>query len=159
MSHQKARSRSQHGAAMVEAAIVLPLFLAIMLISMKILVVCFHFLRFQYEVSEITRQAFVQNASQRSNLDWQTFVVNNINSRAASIGLATASPAQNATVSFSNCTGWNCSQTAQIGDIFSISIPLSEPVLGSGSAIAGISWQNLTITAKAVAFVQQEENE
>jgi Flp pilus assembly protein TadG len=159
MSHQKAQLSSEHGAAMVEAAIVLPVFLAIMLISMKVMVLCFHFLRFQYEVSEITRQAFVQSASQRNNLDWQTFIVNNINSRAASIGLATSSPAQNATVSFSNCSGWPCSQSAQVGDIFSISIALSEPVLGAGSSIAGISWQNLTMTAKAVAFVQQEQNE
>jgi len=153
-------SSKEQGAAMVEAAIVLPLFLAIMLISLRALIVCYHFLQFQHEVSEITRQAFVLNSSQRGNLTWQNYLVNQINSRASQIGLFTQTPASQAIVQFSNCSvaDWSCSATATMGDIFSITINITEPVINNGS-LAGISWQNIPLSTKSIAFVQQPESE
>lgn len=153
-------SSKERGAAMVEAAIVLPLFLAIMFFSIRALIVCYHFLQFQHEVSEITRQAFVLNASQRGNLSWQNYLVNKIDSRASQIGLTTQTPASQATVQFSNCSvaDWSCSATATMGDIFSITINITEPVINYGS-LAGISWQNIPLSTKSIAFVQQPESE
>jgi hypothetical protein len=153
---------------MVEASVVLPFFLAIMVILIKVAIFCFNILRFQYEVSEITRQAFTLGADQRATIagqsgtiSWQQFIVSQINLKAQAIGLATSTPANTASVIFasddSTCSTWSCATQAEPGHVFSLSINLREPILGS--TLAGISWANINCTVKAIAFVQKDQNE
>jgi hypothetical protein len=159
---------SESGAAMVEAAVILPFFLVIMLIMIQIALFCFHLLRFQYEVSEITRQAFVLTADQRATvagesgvIDWEPFVVSMVNKRAQEIGISTNKPADSASIVFASeqgqCSTWTCAATAEPGDVFSISIPIREPIFGS--TLAGISWANLSVSVKAIAFIQRDQAE
>ncbi len=163
----KGAPSEQSGAAMVEAAVVLPIFIAVILISIKALLFCFHLLQFQYELSDITRQTFVLSQSERGavagtggNLSWQSFLETLINNRASKIGLASGNPAANATVRFISdstgvCSGWSCNTTARSGDLFTISVLLEEPIFGP--SLARISWTNITINVKALAFIQREQ--
>jgi len=160
---------AERGAAMVETAVVLPVFLAIMFITMNAMLFCFHLLQFQYEVSELTRQTFVLNSNQRGDvagqagrLDWQPFLVSRINSRARDLGMKTYDPAAAATVQFyssagTQCANWECASAADVGSIFSIDIPLQEPIFGN--VIADISWATISVRIKAVAFVQKPHSE
>jgi hypothetical protein len=163
---------TEHGAVMVEAAIVLPFFLVILFITVNMMVFCFHMLQFQYEVADITRQTFILNGSGRASVmgvsnppSWQEFLVGQMNQKASDIGLSTQNPASldsgTAAISFSparnNCTSWDCSALAESGDIFTVSITIKEPVFGA--KLAGISWQEISVKLKAIAFVQQAELE
>ncbi len=159
---------------MLEAAIVLPIFLVMMTTMMKIAVFCFHMLRFQYEVSEITRQAFTLDADTRAAvaggsgpMSWENFIVSQINLQAQSIGLATQNPADKTatdpnavsyafvspTVTYSDA--WDHADIAEPGWVFSLSISLKEPIFGS--TLAGISWASIPFTVKAIAFVQMKQ--
>jgi len=162
------REHSEAGATMLEAAVVLPFFLVIMISAIKIALFCFHMLRFQYEVSEITRQAFSLAADQRATaagvagtMGWQTFIESQINREAQKIGLATQDPANTAAAIFAHsggrCTGWRCTELAEPGWVFSLSIRLEEPIFGA--SLAGISWAKFPFTVNAIAFVQVKENE
>ncbi len=153
---------------MVEAAVVLPIFLVIMLTMIKIAFFCFQILRFQYEVSEITRQAFTLGADHRATvagqsgtLGWQQFIVSQINLKAESIGLATKTPANNALIVFASesgtCRTWSCAAQAEPGQVFSLSIDLNEPIFGT--TLADISWTSMPFTVKAIAFIQSYQNE
>lgn len=156
---------SESGAAMVEAAVVLPVFLVVMFISMNASLFCYRLLSFQYEVSDITRQTFVLSASQRTQItgqsSWRNFLETRINTRARELGLLTSSPATSATVQFATgdtpCTGWTCANQVTAGDIFSITVSIQEPIFGSG--LARISWLSVTTQAKAIAFIHQLERE
>lgn len=146
---------------MVEAAIVLPVFLSVILITMNIALFCYRLLSFQYAVSDITRQAFVSTAAERGTADWKVFIEGRINTRAAELGLITRIPNlpnDKYTIQFSpSCTGWNCAGTARPGDIFAITITVTEPLFGS--VLQGISWQQISMSTKAIAFVQYREAE
>jgi hypothetical protein len=163
---------NEHGAVMVEAAIVLPFFIVILFITVNLMVFCFHMLQFQYEVADITRQTFILNGSGRASVmgvsnppSWEQFLVEQINRKASEIRLSTQNPASTnsgtASISFSpvrnNCTSWACSALAESGDIFTVSITIKEPVFGA--KLAGISWQEISVKLKAIAFVQQTELE
>jgi hypothetical protein len=164
------RDSSEAGAAMVEAAVVLPIFLVTMMMMMQIAIFCFHLLQFQYEVSEIVRQTFVLNAKQRAiiagqsgNMEWQPFVVSQINKKAEHLRLATKAPADSASIIFTSsktektCKGWSCASKANPGHVFSLSITLKEPIFGS--MLAGISLPNMSVNVKAIAFVQRSQSE
>jgi Flp pilus assembly protein TadG len=167
-TNQDRATAEQSGAAMVEAAVVLPIFLAVLFISINALVFCFHLLRFQYELSDLTRQTFVLSQSERgslvgtgANASWQSFLETMINNRAMKIGLTTNSPASYASVQFisksiGTCSGWNCTTSANAGDLFTISVRLEEPIFGA--SLAGISWTNISIDVKALAFIQTEQS-
>jgi hypothetical protein len=170
--HYNKTKLHQRGAVMVEAAIVLPFFILLLFIAINIMVFCFHMLRFQYEVADITRQTFTLNGSNRALVSgatnpptWQDFLVGEINKKATEIGLNTTEPASpasgTASIAFSparnNCTSWACAVWAESGDVFTISITIKEPVFGA--QLAGISWQEISVQLKAVAFVQQAELE
>lgn len=157
---------------MVEAAIVLPFFIVILFITINLMVFCFHMLTFQYEVADITRQTFILSGASRAEVmgvsnppSWQDFLVNQINQKATEIGLSTKDPASpgsgSATISFSptrnGCAAWSCAAVAESGDIFTISITIKEPVFGA--KLAGISWQEVSVQLKAIAFVQQAQLE
>ena len=161
--------QSENGATMVEAAIVLPIFLAVLLLTFQVMIFCFHLLQFQYEVAEITRQAFVLSANERAgilgqygNVSWQNFITTQINQRARDIGLATTNPANTAETRFitpgnKSCSGWQCSASATRGDVFSIDLPIRENILGQ--KIAGISWATVSVNVRAIGFVQRPQNE
>jgi hypothetical protein len=170
---QKTKSEvGQGGAVMVEAAIVLPFFIVILFITFNIMVFCFHMLRFQYEVADITRQTFALTGANRALISgdnnpprWEDFLIGEINKKATEIGLTTTEPASPSSgkseISFSparnNCTSWKCANYAESGDVFAISITIKEPVFGAN--LAGISWQEISVKLKAIAFVQQAESE
>jgi len=172
MPHKERRNRERQkelGATMVEAAIAMPLFLAILFTSMWLLVLCFKLLRFQYELADITRQTFLLTPLQRSGvavgggagIGWQAFLEDQVTKRLQSIGLSSSLGANNYNVQFSParamCEGWGCAGTAQPGDVFSITVTLNEPVFGAN--LANISLQRLSIDTKAIAFVLQAQNE
>jgi hypothetical protein len=168
---KKNQCSTEAGAVVVEAAVVLPFFLIVMFITVNVMIFCFHMLRFQYEVADITRQTFILNGESRASVTeattsptWRDFLVSQINSRAADIGINTPEPASSSgtEVSFSptrlsGCQAWNCAASAESGDIFTISITIKEPVFGA--KLAGISWQEIAVKLKAIAFVQQPESE
>lgn len=168
-NRQQCPHTQQQGAAMVEAAIVLPFGLSFLFITMNTLLFCFRLLQFQYEVSEITRQAFILNASQRRNLSGkyndrgrQSFITTKINQRAKALGLSTPEPANRARIAFassrgSRCLSWQCSASALPGDVFTIELTITEDILGG--ALSGISWTTISSDVKAVAFVQTSEDE
>ncbi len=161
-------NRSEAGATMVEAAVVLPLLLVIMITIIQIAIFCFHILRFQYEVSEITRQTFSLRADHRATvagqvgiMGWRPFLESRINLQAQAIGLATREPTTTASAIFAHpdgtCAAWSCAEQAVPGWVFSLSIRLEEPIFGS--RLANISWAKFPFTVNAIAFVQFQEND
>jgi hypothetical protein len=154
---------------MVEAAVVMPLFLAFLLVSMYVMVLCFKILRFQYEIADLTRQTFLLTPLQRAQvasgggagIGWEDFLRDQLAERLQIIGLASPLEPSIDNVQFSSamgvCEGWNCASTAKTGDIFSISFTLNEPVFGA--TLASVSWQRLSVETKAIAFVLKPQNE
>jgi Flp pilus assembly protein TadG len=160
-------ARCQHGesgAAMVEAVIVLPVFLSVIFITMSISLFCYRLLSFQYAVSDITRQAFIYTKAERGNLSWQAFIESQANARAESIGLLTriSDGSNNYQVQFSSsdrgsCANWGCAETAEPGHIFAITVTVTEPLFKS--VLQDISWQQISMSTKGIAFVQYGEAE
>lgn len=157
---------------MVEAAVVMPIFLAILLISMYLMVLSFKVLRFQYEISDIARQTFLLTPSQRASvagaagipMSWRAFLDAQIDGKLSAIGFSSSLQKlrpNNYNVQFSparlGCVAWDCAASAMPGDVFSITITLNEPMFGA--TLAGLSWQVLSIDTKVIAFVSRPQNE
>lgn len=153
--------RSQAGVAMVEAAVALPIFLGILFLSIKILMASYKMLRLQDIVAEVTREAFTKTSTERGALTWQEYIKTNLFNRAKAAGVSKANEAAATKDTFWN----NISRvqtptdpaTARIGDTYSLSISVPEPVFSGG--IGGISLVSIPLKAKAVAVVQMRQNQ
>lgn len=160
---------------MVQAAIVLPLFLGLLLGSIRILLICYQGIRLQYEVSETTRMTFTLDSAARGGSKWQDYFSNTFAARATSAGLvglvfSTSSnggkviPSNNITVKhtvINNGIAAILSQwpgaKAKPGETVSIQITSSEPLLPNG--LGGIKSPSIVLSAKAVAMIHRAENE
>lgn len=166
---------AESGATMVQAALALPLFLALLLGSIRILLICYQGIRFQYEVSETTRMTFTLDQAARGGKTWQRYFSDTFASRARNAGLsglrfetsvdgASTIPANNITVNhivLVNATPIPSAQwpgsTAKPGDTFSVQITSSEPLIPNN--LGGIASPSVKLTAKAVAMIHRAENE
>jgi Flp pilus assembly protein TadG len=165
----------ESGATMVQAALALPLFLALLFGSIRILLICYQGIRFQYEVSETTRMTFTLDKNARGGKTWQGYFSDTFASRARNAGLsglrfetspdgASTIPANNITVNYIvlvNGTPTTSLQwpgnTAKPGDTFSVQITSSEPLIPN--KLGGIASPSLVLTAKAVAMIHRAEDE
>jgi hypothetical protein len=145
---------SEHGAALVEAAVALPMFLGVVFASFHLLVFCFQMLRFQYDVAESTRETFTTNSVGRGGDSWQSFLSRRLANRSADLYL----PAWNLDVTFSECTnGWACAPDAQPGQSVALVFSVTQ-AFGLGS-LGGISVPDITFKTKSIAVIQMAESE
>ncbi|MEY4701207.1 MAG: hypothetical protein RL326_1394 [Pseudomonadota bacterium] len=159
---------------MVEAAVALPLFFAVLLSSIRILVICYQGVRLQYEVSETTRMTFTLDSDARGGQTWEEYFSDNLATRASAAGLsglvstttgglASLLPGkvqvQHVTTinnSATTRTQWP-GGTAKPGDTFSVEVTSEEPLLPE--ALEGIAAPSITLRAKAVAMIHRTEAE
>lgn len=145
---------SEHGAALVEAAVALPMFLGIVLAAFYLLLLCFQILRFQYDVAESTRETFTTNSAGRDGDGWQTFLSRRLTGRSADLHL----PTWSLDVTFSGCTdGWACAQNAQPGQ--SVALVFSIKKAFGLRGLGGISLPDITFKTKTIAVIQMTESE
>jgi hypothetical protein len=157
--------REVRGAAMVEAVIVLPVLLSVIFIFMSLALFCFRLLTFQFWVSDLTRETFIYTKEDRKGANWQPYLESQLALRAQEIGLTTRIPNTDSNkykIQFSRplaqpCEGWQCGANARPGDIFSITVTVTEPLFSR--VLADISWQQISMSAKGIAFVNYRENE
>ncbi len=146
---------------MVEAAIAMPLFFAVLLSSIRILVICYQGIRLQYEVSETTRMTFTLDRAARGTPTWQDYFSNTLAARASGAGLSGLTNIKVSHIVATNDPvtanpGWP-GGTAKPGDAFSVEVTSEEPLLPE--ALAGIAEPSITLRAKAVAMIQRTEAE
>ncbi|MFO0416363.1 MAG: hypothetical protein ACK5Y6_03655 [Pseudomonadota bacterium] len=156
---QRCAPKRESGVIWAEAAITIPLFMLIMFSAVYILFFFFKVIRFQYDVADVARTTFSSPLAERGTKDWQSYLTNTLDQRASGLGLETI-PSQYAEVSFSGAasgTAWAGASSARPGDLFSIVITLSEPVI-PGSFL-GISVPDFKVQTKAVAVVQMRQSE
>jgi Flp pilus assembly protein TadG len=159
---------------MVEAAITLPLFFAVLFSSLRILVICYQGVRLQYEVSETTRMTFTLDSEARGGQTWKNYFSTNLAARASGAGLSgLLATTTGGMVSLSpdninvkhiviiNNTATSTSQwpggSAKPGDTFSVEVTSEEPLLPE--ALEGIASPSVTLRAKAVAMIHRTEVE
>lgn len=159
---------------MVEAAIALPLFFAVLLSSIRILVICYQGVRLQYEVSETTRMTFTLDSDARGGQTWEEYFSDNLASRASAAGLSGL--ISTTTGGLVNLSPNNVrvehivaiddtpvarpqwpGGTAKPGDTFSVEVTSEEPLLPE--ALEGIAAPSITLRAKAVAMIHRTEAE
>lgn len=151
----------ESGATMVEAAIAMPLFFAVLLSSIRILVICYQGIRLQYEVSETTRMTFTLDRAARGTPTWQNYFSNTLAARASGAGLSGLTNIKVSHIVTISGTPiplpqWPGSK-AKPGDTFSVEVTSEEPLLPE--ALAGIAAPSITLRAKAVAMIQRTEAE
>jgi len=157
---------------MAEAAIVMPLFLAVLLGSIRILLICYQGIRLQYEVSETMRMTFTLDKAARGGLDWANYFANTLMPRARATGVTVRFYGSTAgarmidprdyelsyTDSFGQTTqGWP-GAAALPGETFSLTIKSQEPLLPAG-LVGNSSLLNISLRAKAVAIIHRTQNE
>jgi hypothetical protein len=159
---------------MVEAAIALPLFLTLLLGSIRVLMICYEGIQFQYEVSETTRLTFTLDNAGRSKKLWETYFKETLANRISKSGLSgllRRDEQGNAQLDQSKikpkrtlkgqgqpslASGWPGSNS-QPGDTFTIEVTSDEPLLPK--SFAGIESPAITLKAKAVAIINRVEGE
>jgi hypothetical protein len=135
------------------------MFMVIMLSALYILFFFFKVIRFQYDVADVTRSTFASTAAERGTQDWRSYLDQSLDTRASGLGLVTV-PSRSSEVTFSgSSTGasWGAASNAKPGELFSIVVTISEPVISG--AMFGISLPNFTVQTKAVAVVQMRQSE
>jgi hypothetical protein len=170
-SHSKS---GESGATMVEAAIALPLFFAVLLGSIRILVICYEGIRFQYEVSETTRITFTSDKAARGGKVWEDYFKETLATRASKSGLSGLGVKDNGNGKFTiekDITPKHIFKnkgkqeivkrwpptSAKPGETVSIEISSEEPLLPE--ALADIASPTITLTAKAVAMINRGADE
>lgn len=163
---------------MVEAAIALPMFFAVLLSSVRILMVCYQGIQLQNEVSETTRMTFTLDNAARAGDSWQTYFESTLSNRISRTGLSglgkrdehgklqlakdklkpkrkKEQPSQGGgNTPFED--GWP-GPMSQPGEAFSIEITSEEPLLPA--SLAGINSPTITLKARAVAIINRLEGE
>lgn len=137
---------------MVQAALVLPLFLGLLFLSIKILMASYKMLMLQDIVAEVTREAFTKTYAQRGSVSWQNYIQTNIFNRAKAVGVTEAKKSGATATSFwssANPIESPAASSAVAGDIYSLWITVNEPVLASGLGVGSIP-----LKAKGIAVVQ-----
>jgi hypothetical protein len=154
-------SNRQSGAVFVEASIALPFLLGILCITMLLLFFCFRILSFQHALAEVTRETFSRDSDARAGQTWQQYWETQLNSRTASLNLVPQSSGlTSAQISFTNETcgsGWECSASAEPGDIFSVSLTLTVPVFPQ--SLGGLSLPEIQFSSRSIAAIQMRESE
>lgn len=155
---------------MAEAALVMPLFLAVLLGAIRILFVCYQGIRLQYEVSETMRMTFTLDKAARGQSGWQQYFTQTLSNRAQAIrlsGLLSSTQSGgglggggiasgNIAVQYRNGTAWPNS-AALPGDTVSVTILSTEPILPAG--LIDVSSFGITLRAKAVAIIHRTQDE
>lgn len=163
---------------MVQAAIVLPLFMAVLLGSIRILLICYQGIRLQYEVSETTRMTFTLDKAARGGRGWEDFFASSLETRAKTNGLSGLGfqtsidigngnngskkcDPKNIELSYVSSTGQTSTSwpaaSAKPGETFSVTIKSQEPLLPSG--LSRIASPTIELRAKAVAVIHRAQNE
>jgi Flp pilus assembly protein TadG len=155
------RIKADMGAALVEAAVALPVFLAVMLFSVVLMHFCFKLVQFQQSLSEATRNAFSLNKTQRGG-SWQAYIESTLQEGTQNFkGIKDLNLRQveQQPVKFlaTQCTGWSCANSAKPGDTFAIEYVVTADILPN--SIAGISLPQIQFRSKAVATVMREQDE
>ncbi len=160
---------SESGATIVQAAIVLPLFLAVLLGSIRILLICYQGIRLQYEVSETMRMTFTLDSAGRGGLTWANYFANTFRPRARATGVNIKFSPQSGMIDINNyelsytnsqgntVQGWP-DANALPGGTFSLTIKSNEPLLPKG-LVSNTSPLAITLRAKAVAVIHRTQGE
>jgi hypothetical protein len=164
---ERAESDSrERGTVIVQAALIMPFLLAIIFASVNLIIISSKSVRFQYDITQVTREAFAKTKSERGNLNWQPYIQNNLLTRAQAAGLsaaATPTTFQNGitpTFRLSNGTSvsnWTPATSAKSGDVFHVEAQSTEAVFPS--ALLGLSSLQITLRARAIAFIQRTQDE
>lgn len=181
---QSSTFQRERGATLVEAALILPLFLAILFISIQLMLVSYRLLRFQYEVAEATRQTFTLNSSERGNIPYVQFLQAQLIQRAQAAGMSQnlasvkikyeTSPLSSApsTAAPSIVLSQGCggpplfnpigggppvSNPPSPGSLCQVSVTVQETLFNG--KFLNIGLPAINITARGIAFVQQQETE
>jgi hypothetical protein len=156
--------KRQRGAVFVEATIALPFLLGIMFVTMLLLFFCFRILSFQYAMAEVTRETFSRDSTSRGGQTWQDYWTTQMGARTDNLGLIAGDiygrSLGSAEVVFTNAncsTGWSCSQSAEPGDIFSVALTLTVPILPQN--LGGISLPQIQFSSRTIAAIQMRESE
>jgi hypothetical protein len=154
----------QGGAVYVEASIALPFLLGILFVTMLLLFFCFRILSFQYAMAEVTRETFTRDSSGRNGQSWQEYWSAQLAARTDNLGLIAQDlngrNLGSAEVAFTNAncnTGWDCSQFAEPGDIFSVALTLTIPVFPQ--TLGGVSLPRIQFSSRTIAAIQMRESE
>ncbi len=175
MATRNTHSRSsESGTTMVQAALVLPLFMAVLLGSLRMLLICYQGIRLQYDVSETTRMTFTLDSAARGGKKWEDFFGSTLETRSAKSGLSglkfgvsvdTGNPMPGKRCDPSNLllkykgqatTTWP-SASAKPGETVSLDIITNEPLLPNG--LGGVRSPTIQLRARAVAVLHRGENE
>lgn len=153
------RRSSESGGAFVEATIALPLFLAMLLFSVYLLYFSFKLLRFQYGLSEATRETFTKKRIDRGDKNWDEFLLDQMKDvDGTKWNLPGIDLKQARFLPCAETHHWDCAGSAKPGDTFLIQYEITDRLLGDVS-IAGIYLPSISFQAKAVATIQMSQNE
>ena len=158
---------------MAEAALVMPLFLAVLLGAVRILVICYQGIRLQYEVSETMRMTFTLDKAARSNRTWGDYFPSTLFTRVRGTGVSIRfynGAGQNKMIDPNNykLSHTNSAGTTQEtwtwpgadalpGETVSVTILSPQQILPA--ELAGISSASITLRAKAVAVIHRTQDE
>jgi Flp pilus assembly protein TadG len=164
---ERAGSHSrERGTVIVQAALIMPFLLAIIFASVNLIIISSKSVRFQYDMTQVTREAFAKTKGDRGNLSWANYIQNNLLTRAQAAGLssaANAGPFKAAiTPTFrlsdgTSVSNWTPATPPKSGDIFYAEAQSTEAIFPS--ALLGLSSLQITLRARAIAFIQRTEDE
>jgi len=174
----------ESGATMVQAAIILPLFMAVLLGSIRILVISYQGIRLQHEVSETLRMTFTLDRASRQldpgssqGATWEDYFYTRLFRKSYGMGLVLGgkfgngggknynykviNPVGTIEMFYTNLQGSTTSDwprsDAKPGETFSITVKSQEPLFST--KLAGISSPTIELRAKAVAVINRAEDE
>lgn len=155
---------------MAEAAIVMPLFFAVLLGSIRILLICYQGIRLQYEVSETMRMTFTLNNAARGGKTWGDYFPATLWSRTRNSGLSLRFTGNPISINQSDISlsylksgsvdpigGWPGADAVP-GETFSVTVRTVEPLLPSG-LVGNTSALSIALRAKAVAVIHRTQGE
>lgn len=152
------RRSSESGGAFVEATIALPLFLAMLLFSVYLLYFSFKLLRFQYGLSEATRETFTKKRIDRGDKNWGDFLTDQMKDiDGTKWNLTNVTLKQAHFLPCNTSSNWACHDSAKPGDTFLIQYEIRDDLLPN--SVAGIELPSISFQSKAVATIQMEEGE
>ncbi len=162
LTKSRTENTDQSGGALVEAAVVLPLFLGIILASLYLLLFCFQMLRFQYDVAESTRETFTKNRQDRGNASWGAYLLAQLSTRSRDLNLPAWTLED---VTFSGCNAGGtpqdtlalCGQMAEPGQSVSLIFAITQNF--GLQDIGDLSLPEITFRTKSVAVIQMTEAE
>ena len=163
-AHKPEAHSDQSGAVYIEAALALPIFLGITFVTILLLLFCYRIVSFQYAMAEATRETFSRDSTGRNSQTWQQYWLAELGARTSGLGLVTRDlygrDLSSAQVTFTNnscSSGWNCSQFAEPGDIFSVTLTLTVPVFPQ--SVGGVSLPQIEFSSRSIAAIHIRESE